>query len=86
MSRTFVKPPLTENLVQDFCRLMYSDDTLHTEGIAVLNFIDDTFDEKSMAMGYNAEFYNEDLYREHYVKVSNLPAVTDQVRIPHSSS
>lgn len=74
----YVRQPLTDIVPQDFCRLMYSHGSLHTEGIDVLTFIDDTFDQRSVAMGHN-----EDLYREHCVKVSTLPVVTDQVSIPH---
>lgn len=55
---------------------MYSHGSLRTEGIDVLTFIDDTFDQRSVAVGYSG-----DLYREHCVKVSTLPVVTDKVTI-----
>lgn len=53
---------------------MYSHGSLHTEGIDVLTFIDDTFDQRSVAVGYSGE-----IYREHCVKVSTLPIVIDEV-------
>ncbi|KAK2608127.1 hypothetical protein N8I77_006760 [Diaporthe amygdali] len=65
----------------DFCRLIYSHDSLHTEGIDVLTFIDDTFDQGSMD-----RISNEDLHRQHCVNVSNLPVVTDQETIEDSST
>lgn len=64
--------------MQDFCRLIYSHDSLHAEGIDILTFIDDTFDQRSVAVGYNG-----DLYREHCVKVSTFPVVTNKVQTPH---
>lgn len=57
---------------------MYSHNSLRTEGIDVLTFIDDTFDQRSVAVGHN-----EDLYREHCVKISTLPVVIDEVLIPY---
>ncbi|KAL2286025.1 hypothetical protein FJTKL_07270 [Diaporthe vaccinii] len=62
--------------IEDFCRLMYSHCSLHTEGIDVLTFIDDTFDQRSVAVGYSGE-----IYREHCVKVSTLPIVLDEEKI-----
>lgn len=59
---------------------MYSHRSLHTEGIDVLTFIDDTFDQRSVAAGYSGE-----IYREHCVKVSTLPVVADEVKVPHVS-
>lgn len=77
-SRVCVCQPLTNIVVQDFCRLMYSHESLQTEGVDILTFIDDTFDQ-----GGGAVEDNEDPYREHCVKLSNLPMVTDEVQIPH---
>lgn len=71
---------LTNIVVQDFCRLIYSHNSLHTEGIDVLTFIDDTFDQRSVVGGYNG-----DIYREHCVKVSTLPVVIDGVQAHHVS-
>lgn len=58
---------------------MYSDDSLHTEGIDVLTFIDDIFAQRSAAGGHN-----EHLYLEYSVTVSTLPIVTDNVQPPNS--
>lgn len=69
---------LTNIIVQDFCRLMYSHDSFHTEGTDILTFIDDTFDQKSTAVGYHG-----DIYREHCVKVSTLSVITDKVGSSH---
>lgn len=71
---------LTNIVLQDFCRLMYSHGSLHTEGIDVLTFIDDTFDQNSVAVGYHG-----DIYREHCVRVSTLPVTTDKVETSHVS-
>ncbi|KAJ0117399.1 hypothetical protein J7T55_003813 [Diaporthe amygdali] len=65
----------------DFCRLMYSYDSLRSEGMDVLTFIDDTFDQ-----GSTSGISNEDLYREHCVNVSNLSVVTGQETIEDSST
>lgn len=59
---------------------MYSHGSLETEGIDILTFIDDTFDQRSVAVGYHG-----DVYREHCVKVSTLPVVTDKVQTSHVS-
>ncbi|KAL1850769.1 hypothetical protein Daus18300_012777 [Diaporthe australafricana] len=59
--------------VEEFCKLLYSHESLHTEGTDVLTFLDDTFNKRSVASGHN-----EDLDREHCVEVSSLPEVTDR--------
>lgn len=56
---------------------MYSHESLHSEGVDVLTFIDDTFDQRSTTAGYN-----EDLDRDHSVNTSTLPVVTGKVQIP----
>lgn len=71
---------LTDIIEQDFCRLMYSHGSVHTEGIDVLAFIDDTFDQRRAAVGYHG-----DVYREHFVKVSTLPVITDEAQTSHVS-
>lgn len=55
---------------------MYSHESLQSEGIDVLTFIDNSFDKGSPTTGYN-----ESLYREHSITVSTLPVTTDEVQI-----
>jgi hypothetical protein len=56
---------------------MYSDDSLHSEGMDILTFIDDIFAERRAAGGNN-----EHLYREYSVTVLTLPFGTDNVQPP----